>query len=479
MVRVMPKIWKTAVLCVIAIPFILLQACQEKRTDANPSVQSEEPQASLNTVSSSLKNTPGKIVFQSDRDGDWEIYVMEIDGSNFVQLTDNSAADEYPVWSPDGQQIAFKSNRDGGNFDIYVMNADGTNQRQVTNHPANDEDPAWSPDGKMLAFHSDRESGLELYLIKPDGSDLTPLTRTIGRNGLPAWSPDGTRMAYTGNRYLGWNVYVMNLDKTDDNRITDGHGACRPDWSPDGKKLAYVSGEDTKKTNIWVMNPDGSERWKLTNDNENYDYYPAWSPDGKYLVYAKSPDKQHGNWELYLISADGTKQIRLTNHPANDKFPDWYGGGISDDVFDKLASRQKFIYEAELSPRIIGTPTEDQDASNIQAVYTDKSDNAGFLMYGPYASYPPGNYVASFRLKVDKTPKKKPIIAIDVAADGGKTILARKELQKKDFLKNKHYQEFQLLYALQGTKTLEFRVYSFGVARIWVDKVTVQSQPTQ
>lgn len=473
----MINIRKTVLLCVIAVNVVLLQACQEKNTDAKPPGQSEQ-QAALNIETPLLNSASGKIVFQSDRDGDWEIYVLDIDGGHLVQLTDNSAADEYPVWSPDGQQIAFKSNRDG-NFDIYVMNADGTNQRRVTNHPANDEDPAWSPDGKILAFQSDRESGLEIYLIKPDGSDLTPLTRTIGRNGLPAWSPDGTRMAYTGNRYLGWNVYVMNLDKTDDNRITDGHGACRPDWSPDSKNLAYVSGEDTEKTNIWVMNPDGSEKRKLTNDDENYDYYPAWSPDGQYLVYAKSPDKKHGNWELYLISADGNKQVRLTNHPANDKFPDWYGGAISDELFDKLASRQKFIYEAERSPRLIGTQTEDPDASNTQAVYADKSDNAGFLVYGPYASYPPGEYVASFRLKVDKTPKKKPIIAIDVAADSGKTIVVRKELQRKDFLKNKHYQEFQLLYALQGSKTLEFRVYSFGVANIWADKVTVQSQVTQ
>jgi len=476
-VKIMPKIWKTALLCVMAVTFILLKACQENNTDATPSGQSEQHTAFSDDLSL-LENASGKIVFQSDRDGDWEIYVMNIDGSNLFQLTHNSAADEYPVWSPEGRQIAFKSDREG-NFDIYVMNADGSEQQRVTEHSANDEDPAWSPDGKTLAFQSDRESGLEIYLIKPDGSDLTPLTRTMGRNGLPAWSPDGKRMAYTGNRYLGWNVYVMNLDKTDDNRITDGHGACRPDWSPDGKKLAYVSGEDTDKSNIWIMNPDGSERRKLTDDDKNYNYYPAWSPDGRYLVYAKSPDKKHGNWELYLVSTDGNKQVRLTNHPAKDKFPDWYGGEISDELFDKLASRQKFVYEAEISPRIIGTQTEDRDASSTQAVYADKSDQAGFLVYGPYASYPPGEYVASFRLKVDKTPKKKPIIAIDVATDGGKTILVRKELQKKDFLKNKHYQEFQLLYSLEGSKTLEFRVYSFGAANIWADKVTVQSQPTQ
>ena len=305
-------------ICIVSVCLGGIAGCNEQQSSATTE-KSEQQSPLQNTL---LKELSGKIVFQSDRDGDWEIYVMNADGSHVLQLTQNTFADEYPVWSPDGNQIAFKSNRDG-NFDIYVMNADGSEQRRLTNHPANDEDPAWSPDGSRIAFHSDRESAMEIYLMDADGSDLTSWTRGFGKNILPAWSPDGQRMAYTGNRYLGWNVYVMNLDKTDDKRITDGHGACRPDWAPDGQKLAFVSQQADGKGDVWTMKPDGSEKTQLTFDSVHYDYYPAWSPNGQYLAYAKTPDKKTGNWEIYIMSADGQQHVQITNHPARDEFPDW------------------------------------------------------------------------------------------------------------------------------------------------------------
>ncbi len=248
---------------------------------------------------------------------------MNTDGSNLVQLTHDSGSNQYPVWSPDGTQIAFNSNRDG-NYEIYLMNADGTNQRKITDHPSDDYDPTWSPDGKRIAFSSERNGGgFEIYIMNTDGTEVTQFTKTPGRNILAAWSPNGERLAYTGNRYLGWNVYVTDLAKTDDKRISDGHGACRPDWSPDSSTIAYVSQKADGKGDIWTMTPDGSEKTQLTHDDVNYDYYPAWSPDGNYIIYAKTSDKKHGNWELYIMTADGKEHIRITDHPAQDMYPDW------------------------------------------------------------------------------------------------------------------------------------------------------------
>jgi TolB protein len=418
----------------------------------------------------------GKIVFQSDRDGDWEIYAMNVDGSNLVQLTQNLAADEYPVWSPDGTQIAFKSDR-SGDVEVYVMNADGTEQRAVTNHPARDEDPAWSPDGDWLIFQSTRESNIELFFIRPDGTGLKRFTRTLGKNALAAWSPDGQHIAYTGNRYLGWDVYVTNLDKTRDERITTGDGACRPDWSPDGQKIAYVSGEDSKKTNIWIINPDGSDRWNLTRDTGNYNYYPAWSPDGNHLVYARSPEKEGANWELYVIATDGKQQpIQLTDHPDQDKFPDWHSGEISDELFQALTTFQEVVYESEEALRVIGSPRKDADASNGQAVYAPLSQASGFVMYGPYVTYQPGRYRAIFRLKAEAiTQLKQPVVAIDVTTDKGKTLVARQEVPGTQ-LSTSQYQELQLEFALQEPKTLEFRVFSFGTADVWADSITIRSR---
>ena len=103
-----------------------------------------------------FSGTNGKIAFSSERDGNGEIYVMDADGSNPTNLTNNGATDGGPAWSPDGGKIAFTSERDG-NYEIYVMDADGSNPTNLTNNSAWDSEPAWSPDGSKIAFESYRE----------------------------------------------------------------------------------------------------------------------------------------------------------------------------------------------------------------------------------------------------------------------------------------------------------------------------------
>ncbi|NIO48958.1 MAG: DUF5050 domain-containing protein [Candidatus Aminicenantes bacterium] len=115
----------------------------------------------------SLEQT--KIAFQSNRDGSWEIYVMNADGSEQKRLTNNHTGGVSPSWSPDGKKIAFQSDRDE-NREIYVMNADGSEQKRLTNNRANDLYPSWSPDGKKIAFFSDRDGNWEIYVMNADGS---------------------------------------------------------------------------------------------------------------------------------------------------------------------------------------------------------------------------------------------------------------------------------------------------------------------
>ncbi|GIV01726.1 MAG: hypothetical protein KatS3mg015_0556 [Fimbriimonadales bacterium] len=116
---------------------------------------------------------PTFIAFESTRDGNFEIYVMNADGTNQTNLTNNAAIDSGPVWSADGSKIAFVSDRDG-NDEVYVMNADGTNQTRLTNNPApSDRFPVWSPDGSKIAFVSDRDGNVEIYVMNADGTSQT------------------------------------------------------------------------------------------------------------------------------------------------------------------------------------------------------------------------------------------------------------------------------------------------------------------
>ena len=275
----------------------------------------------------------GKIAFTSERDGNTEIYIMNDDGSGQTRLTNNKFRDEYPSWSPDGTKIAFQSNRNG-NWEIYVMNADGTGQTRLTNNNADDEFPDWSPNGAKIAFCSERDGNAEIYVMKADGSGQTRLTYSSTYVDIwPRWSPDGAKIAYDSDRGVHWEIYVMNADGTGDKRLTNNNiydgGAA---WSPDGTKIAFCSQlvDADGYAEIYVMNADGTGRTRLTNNNST-DEVTDWSPDGTKILFNSDRNKraddppigEWGNWEVYVMNADGSRQTRLTNNVATDYATSW------------------------------------------------------------------------------------------------------------------------------------------------------------
>jgi len=151
-----------------------------------------------------------QIAFHSDRSGDGEIYVMDVDGSHPVNLAHDPAKDWWPDWSPDGTQIAFHSNRSGDD-EIYVMDVDGGNLINLTHHPESDGCPAWSPDGTQIVFNSNRSGNDEIYMIDADGGDPIQITHQPGSDILPAWSPDGSQIAIMTNRTGNWDLYILTL----------------------------------------------------------------------------------------------------------------------------------------------------------------------------------------------------------------------------------------------------------------------------
>jgi Tol biopolymer transport system component len=149
------------------------------------SVVSTQPPASGDGVSfdaPAWSPDGSSIAFHSLRDGNYDIYVMDADGSNEIRLTTDGSADLNPVWSPDGLRIAFVSTRDA-DYELYVMNADGSDQQRLTESGGRDEHPTWSPDGSRIAFSSDRDGRRELFVMDADGTNLERLGEVLQAAG--------------------------------------------------------------------------------------------------------------------------------------------------------------------------------------------------------------------------------------------------------------------------------------------------------
>ncbi len=255
--------------------------------------------------------------------------------SGAIPLFDqNDFAEFAPVASPDRTRVAFVSTRDG-NYEIYVRNIDRTGGlTRLTTHPAEDEDPAWSPDSQRIAFASARDGGSEIYVVGADGTGLTKLTSYSRLTWSPSWSPDGTRIAFSSSRDGDFDVYVMNADGTGVTQLTSNSDADDfPAWSPDGTRIAFTSNRDGDDE-IYVMNPDGTGVVQLTSTQEFAgDWDPAWSFDSRRIAFTSDRD---GNPEIYSMNADGTAQRNVTQLPGTSEFEagwTWDGRVLFDSDF--------------------------------------------------------------------------------------------------------------------------------------------------
>lgn len=261
----------------------------------------------------------GTLAFATDRDGNYEIYLIDLAG-NLQNLTNEPEADIEPAWSPDGSQIVFTSYRGDGNARIYLMNADGSDVRLLVAESGGWE-PAWSPGGDQIAFTSYGDNSQEIFVINTDGSGLRALTDNDYLDGYAAWSPDGTQIVYVSQPQDVDDLYITDLDSGDSWSLThNSEGATTPAWSPDGTMIAFeYSPNDYPQ--ICVLDPDGNNLRCISSDDGDA-YEPAWSPDGTMIAFTSYRDSNSGR-EIYTMDVDGHNVTRITDDPGEDLTPAW------------------------------------------------------------------------------------------------------------------------------------------------------------
>lgn len=299
-----------------------------------------EMTATLPISNTQIPALGGRVVFHSDRSGELDIFAMNLDGSDLQQLTDAPGRDFEPIWSPDGQQVVFSSDRDDpDNAYLYIMNADGSDQRRLETSMASDQIGArWSSDGEWILFHSnplvDGSPRFDIFKIHPDGSGLVNLTNAPGNNFMGDWSPDGKRIVFVSQRDGNRQLYVMNADGSNQVRITDGSWEnSLPRWSPDGQYIVFESNRSSTTFSLFTIQPPAENAVgsgasmettvsSLTHPGFN-NSTPTWINDDWMIISSDMNSGNVPNWELYLLKSDVSEIYRLTDSAGMDRFPDW------------------------------------------------------------------------------------------------------------------------------------------------------------
>jgi dipeptidyl aminopeptidase/acylaminoacyl peptidase len=251
----------------------------------------------------------GRIAYASLANGHRQIFSVDADGTDPVQLTHLSTDQFHPAWSPDGMRIAFDAQAEDGVMQIWVMDASGGNLERLTRGPGWNYLPQWSPDGSRIAFVSTRDGNDEIYVMNRDGTHQRRLTDDANEDLSPVWSSNGTQIAFQSNRNGNNDIFVMSADGGQVTNLTNTptSGEFDPAWSPDGTRIAFVS-DRGGNPEIYVMDADGSSVSRLTRDAA-HDWNPAWSPDGAEIVFESD---RAGAVGLFVLDLDSGTTSRLT-----------------------------------------------------------------------------------------------------------------------------------------------------------------------
>ena len=275
-----------------------------------------------------------KIVFSANREGNRDIYLMNPDGSQQVNITNHRADDVSPVWSPTGEHILFASDRGHkawGTWDLYLMEPDGSNVRKVFDKSARRSGPTWSPDGKRIAYDYGELGNILLYIGTIDGKN----EERVAIGGTPNWSPDGTEIAFVVKAGAKrWEINIFNV-RTQKQKVFFPPKAApswlrSPTWSPRGDKLAFswqhrVPFDDFRETEtIYTVNRDGTELRQIVDEAGPEVTSPVWSPQGDSLLYAQNDGKARWSLQIFKIVLGEEQPEQLTHIGIWNDSADWF-----------------------------------------------------------------------------------------------------------------------------------------------------------
>jgi len=308
----------------------------------------------------------GAIAFVLRRNGNSDIYAINVDRDGLIRLTSHPADDRDPAFSPDGTQLAFASHRDG-NWDVYRMDLDSGVTTRLTISNTYEAAPAWSPDGQWIVFESYRDDNLDLYMMRArDGSQVTRLTTDAAPEVNPTWSPDGKSIVFASYREGNKDIYLLPLDseqgEDDLANLTNSpdRDEDNPAWSADGQQLAYTSGRPGDQL-IYVNTFDPAFRSLQEAEVGLFGQGsgPAWSPDASAIAFTYHRGSSDaliaaniGGWGLAREAIGGREFI---NHPT------WTSRPLSDETITRTVAAAPLaappLYTEVVSPTAPRQPT--------------------------------------------------------------------------------------------------------------------------
>jgi TolB protein len=292
-------------LCLVVL---LAGGCERRASSAPPAT----------AASGSLS---AEIAYEKDVDGNTDIYVIPAGGGVERRLTDEPRGDGMPRWTSDGKRIVFNSERTG-EWQLWEMQADGSGLRRLRTNDAREFQSDPSPDDRQIAFLSYIEGHEKLFVMdRSSGAARVLVDHGDVILGNPHWSPDGKQITYSSNAHIGHQIYRIDVATAKESRVSGlTSGGCEPRFSRDGKKIVYVSRGHMRPTSRLVEHDIESDEEKVLVDWPALNYDPVYSPDGTEIAFASNIT---GEWVLYRQRLSDQKSWRLTFGKGGARSPDY------------------------------------------------------------------------------------------------------------------------------------------------------------